>query len=209
MPLTNEPGEVEELSSRAKADAASNVFYEWLVRRRVTISLIGFGILAAINLGLLKTKPLDPLDWANLPTFAACLLILGGLGIRSWAAGTLHKSASVTQDGPYALVRNPLYVGSFLMIFGFCGLMRDIPSALFVAGPMVAIYWVTTRREEKNLSHWFADDWSPYERHVPRFIPKLYSPRMFGGWSFQQWRKNREYQAVLATLAAAIAIHYL
>jgi len=209
MPITKANSEVEESASPANEVPSSNPISDWLVRRRVTISLVGFGILAAINLGLLKTKPLDPWNWTNLPTVAACLLILVGLGIRSWAAGTLHKSASVTQDGPYALVRNPLYVGSFLMMFGFCGLLRDIPSALFVAGPMVAIYWVTTLREEKNLAHWFADDWPSYQRQVPRFIPKLYAARMFGGWSFQQWRKNREYQAVLATLAAAIAVHFL
>lgn len=209
MPLTKASSEFENLASPAEVIPPSSPFSDWLVRRRVTISLIGFGVLAAINLGVLKTKPLDPLDWTNLPTVGACLLILGGLGIRSWAAGTLHKSASVTRDGPYALVRNPLYVGSFLMMFGFCGLLRDIPSALFVAGPMVAVYWVTTLREEKNLAQWFADDWPPYQRLVPRFIPKLYSSRMFGGWSFQQWRKNREYQAVLATLFGAIAVHFL
>lgn len=200
---------VEDLAPSAEEVPPSNPISDWLVRRRVTISLIGFGILAAINLEVLKTKPLDPLDWTNLPTVAACLLILGGLSIRGWAAGTLHKSESVTQDGPYALVRNPLYVGSFMMMFGLCGLLRDIPSALFVAGPMVAIYWATTRRKERNLAHWYADQWPNYQRLVPRFIPKLYSSRMFGGWSFQQWRKNREYQAVLATLAGAIAVHYL
>lgn len=153
MPLTNKPGEVEELPSLAKADSASIPFYEWVVRRRVTISLIGFTILATVNLGLMKTRPLDPLDWTYAPTVGVCLLILSGLGIRSWAAGTLHKSESLTQVGPYALVRNPLYVGSFLMMFGFCGLLRDIPTALFVAGPMVAIYRVTTLREEKNLAN--------------------------------------------------------
>lgn len=193
----------------ARTQSALGRLGEWVVYRRVKISLIGFTILAVVNLLLLKNRPLDPWDWTYTPTVAACLSILTGLTVRGWAAGALHKSETLTQGGPYALVRNPLYVGSFLMMFGFCVLLRDIPTALFVAGPMVAIYWLTTLREEKNLANMFADSWPDYQRLVPRFMPKLFSAGMFEGWSLKQWRKNREYEAILATLAGLIAIHFL
>ncbi len=209
MQVANEGQDVQNSTEVAAQRSLPTSFRDWLLRSRVPISLIGFTTLVAFNLGVLKTEPLDPLDWKEPLTLAAGLLVLAGLSIRSWAAGTLQKSAELTQIGPYALVRNPLYVGSFLMMFGFCALLRDIPTALFVAGPMVAIYWLTTIREESNLATWFVDRWPSYKSIVPRFIPKFYSSEMLGGWSLNQWRKNREYQAVLATLAGIIAIHLL
>ena len=41
-------------------------------------------------------------------------VILGCL-LRSWAAGYLFKGKRVAVGGPYALIRNPLYVGSFVL----------------------------------------------------------------------------------------------
>ncbi|HCJ66451.1 MAG TPA: isoprenylcysteine carboxylmethyltransferase family protein, partial [Elusimicrobia bacterium] len=54
------------------------------------------------------------------------LLVVGieiaffGLLIRFWAAGYLRKSEELCISGPYAYVRHPLYLGSFLLGFGFC-----------------------------------------------------------------------------------------
>ena len=36
-----------------------------------------------------------------------------GLAIRSWSAGFLIKDEKLTTDGPYALIRNPLYLVRF------------------------------------------------------------------------------------------------
>ncbi len=178
----------------------------WLTKNRIKISLLTFAALIAVNLGLLHTRPQNMTDWTHLGTIAGCGLIGVGLAIRSWAAGTLHKSQKLTCQGPYSLVRNPLYVGSFLMMFGFCILLRDVASMLFVCGPILGIYWLTVRHEETNLSKWFPEDWDDYARTVPRFVPRVYASGACTGWSWRQWVKNREYQAVVASLMGLLAI---
>ena len=135
-------------------------FSTWLTRRRVAISLTAFTLLLACNIAILKTPPQDVFDWTQLGTLAGMGLVFFGLAIRTWAAGTLHKSAEITQSGPYALVRNPLYVGSFLMMLGFTALLHDIPSLIFIVGPLAAIYWLTVCSEERNLAGWYPDDWN-------------------------------------------------
>src|SRR5688572_3999794 len=42
-----------------------------------------------------------------------------GQVVRIWAAGHLSKNKELTTTGPYAYVKNPLYVGTFLIMVGF------------------------------------------------------------------------------------------
>jgi protein-S-isoprenylcysteine O-methyltransferase Ste14 len=41
-----------------------------------------------------------------------------GLAIRGWAAGHLEKNTALTDSGPYAWVRNPLYIGTLTVAAG-------------------------------------------------------------------------------------------
>jgi len=67
-------------------------------------------------------------------------MVISGLGIRCWAVrhiGTISRTRSarlgpMMSRGPFALVRNPLYVGNFLMWIGFAvssGLLWMVPVA--------------------------------------------------------------------------------
>ena len=57
------------------------------------------------------------------PTFAS--FVAGsapaalGILIRGWASGHLRKSEALATSGPYAYTRNPLYLGSLLLVIGF------------------------------------------------------------------------------------------
>jgi hypothetical protein len=109
--------------------------------------------------------------------------------------------AEVTTTGPYALVRHPLYVGSFLMMVGFCTIIDDGENIAFVMGPFLALYLIAVRKEERALATRFAAQWSAYARETPRFLPRRLPRDPFAAWSARQWLSNREYQAVLASLA--------
>lgn len=178
----------------------------WAVNRRIKLSLISFSMLVAFNLLFLKTRPLDPLAIKNPIVVGGIVSILTGVFLRSWSAGTLHKSQELTTGGPYALVRNPLYLGSFLMMLGFCILMRDWLSLLFVCGPIALLYWLQIKAEERNLSEWFPGKWVRYASKTPRIFPWFGAKQWCAGWSATQWLKNREYNAFAASVLGIVAI---
>lgn len=198
------PGLVAPAPSRT---ASSGTWANWLVRRRVAISLIGFALFALSDLFWWKLRPRDLANWNDWGTALAEILIVGGLLIRSWAAGILRKSQILTVQGPYALVRNPLYVGSFGMMFGFCIVMRDMPALAFAIGPVAILYWFQVRHEEANLGWLFANQWPAYAARTPRFVPRRFSRESLRGWTCRQWLCNREYRALLASLAALAGIY--
>src|SRR5438477_3135981 len=88
----------------------------------------------------------------------ATLLVAAGCALRAWAAGYLLKGKRVAVGGPYAYVRNPLYLGSFMIGAGFClALFRSpLPSAVlllcmvYVAG-FIGMYVAKGRSEEDEL----------------------------------------------------------
>lgn len=181
----------------ADRPAAAGGWLARLVRRRVIISLLLFTSLVLLDMFVLAVRPRDIFDWRDPGTVLGEVLVLVGLAIRSWAAGTLAKCKSLIRIGPYALVRNPLYVGSFLMMFGFCTLVHDWQSIWFVIGPIAALYWLAVRHEETRLAQWFPHDWPLYAARTPRFVPLRWSTAALHGWSGALWLRNREYRALL------------
>jgi protein-S-isoprenylcysteine O-methyltransferase Ste14 len=172
------------------------------LRRRIPLSLTLFTALVVVDMFVLGVRPRSLWNWHDAGTVAGELLVVIGLAIRSWAAGTLVKTTSLIVAGPYALVRNPLYVGSFLMMFGFCLLVHDWQSIWFIVGPVAALYWLQVRQEEARLAACFADQWPAYAATTPRFVPRRWTSQALRGWSVNNWVRNREYQAVWATAVA-------
>lgn len=189
------------------SDLLSQPLINFFARRRIAISLIGFVSLLLVNLLVVQTIPRNPFQLTNLAEVLAIVLLIVGLAIRSWAAGTLNKSREVTVQGPYAMTRNPLYIGSFMMMTAFCIWLRDLPTFLFVAGPMFLLYCLQIHFEEKRLLFLFADDWSSYAARVPRFIPRQIPAQAFRGWTRMEWLRNREYRTVLASMAGVLGIY--
>lgn len=192
----------------ATGEVDSNTWGAWISRKRIVMSMVSFTCLIVYNLVVVRTRALDPLDLAQPQAVLGTSLVLLGLFIRSWSAGMLRKTEVLITSGPYALVRNPLYVGSFLMMFGFCLLMRDWLSFAFVAGPMALIYWFQVKSEETRLSKRFGESWSQYTRATGRFVPCNLKRTVFVKWSLNQWMKNSEYEAFIAALVALIALHW-
>ena len=144
--------------------------------------------------------------WFARPTFvtlaAGCAVALLGLGLRAWAAGHLAKNQRLATSGPYAHTRNPLYVGTLLVGIGFAiaGGQPWIGAAL--VGFFVMWYLPVVEEEESHLAK-ILPGYEEYRLRVPRLWPALV-PRYSGGngFCFSLYRKNREYQALLAFLVA-------
>ncbi len=180
-------------------------FLAILVRYRVRITVVVFCALIAEDL-LSGTQPHNMFHVGDLKAMLGLTVILSGLALRSWAAGILHKTSELTTIGPYALVRHPLYVGSFMMMIGFCVLIDDVENIWFVLGPFAFIFVINLLKEERVLSNKFGPRWQAYAGKVPRFLPYRMSMDAFAPWNGRQWLNNREYNAVIATVLGLIAV---
>lgn len=194
----------------ATADATLNSnlwqkFVEFLLNRRVRITAFIFIVLVAEDL-LTRVQPHNLIDLANYQVLGGLGLVFTGLGLRTWAAGTLQKRKQLAMSGPYQLVRHPLYVGSYLMMVGFCLLVGDRENLLVVFGPILFLYILRAISEERYLAKLFPEQWPDFIRRVPRFIPRRLPTAMFEDWSLAQWLKNREYNAFGAALLGLVAI---
>jgi len=99
-------------------------------------------------------------------------LILMGEALRTWAAGHLLKDEELTVSGPYAHVRNPLYLGSSLSGVGFLVILGDWRMAAAFVVSALAIYIPTVRQEEDYLKRMHGQAYEEYRRVVPGIAPR-------------------------------------
>jgi protein-S-isoprenylcysteine O-methyltransferase Ste14 len=146
--------------------------------------------------------------WLARPTFVSMawslLLVIPGLWLRGYAAGYVKKNAELTVTGPYAHTRNPLYLGSMLIAFGFAAASRSIVIVVLLAVLFAIIYVPVIRSEEEFLRKTFAG-FDAYCASVPRLFPRLLPARMEGSvagqFSFPLYLKHREYNALMGAAA--------
>ena len=133
---------------------------------------------------------------------AGTVLVLIGAGLRVLSAGYIEKDEVLSLRGPYAHVRNPLYVGSFVMYLGFC-FASGRPLIVVAYLPFFfCIYFATIFREEAFLTTKFGDRFAEYVRRVPRFLPRP-TPAYKGGRGVFAWSQvwaNREYEGLIAAI---------
>jgi protein-S-isoprenylcysteine O-methyltransferase Ste14 len=180
----------------------------FIIRRRVALSILLFGTLLTEDV-IAGVVPHDIFDWTNFKGMLGVACVLCGLAMRSWAAGFLIKDSELTTSGPYALIRNPLYLGSFLMIAGFCLVIDDRENIWIAPVMLLLIYLPKVRSEERGLASRFPEAWQRYSAATPRFVPRTLAWPQLTGWRLSQWRRSREYNAVLATMAGLVALKFL
>jgi protein-S-isoprenylcysteine O-methyltransferase Ste14 len=155
--------------------------------------------------------------WLARPTWRlmllSLLLVIPGVWLRGYAAGYVKKNAELTRTGPYAYTRNPLYLGSMMIAFGFAWASGSWVIFVALAGGFLAIYLPTIRSEEEYLRGQFPE-FEEYSRQVPRLLPRLTPARSGlppGRFSRERYLHHREYNALMgaAALYAALAARLL
>jgi protein-S-isoprenylcysteine O-methyltransferase Ste14 len=146
----------------------------------------------------------------NWKALAVSLLLVGpGLWLRGYASGYVKKNAELATTGPYAHTRNPLYLGSMLIAFGFAAGAGSWLIFGLLAGLFAAIYIPTILGEEAYLREHFAG-FEAYARAVPRLLPRLRAARFGdaerGGFSGALYRKHREYNCAFGAAAIYAAL---
>ena len=173
-----------------------SAYAQWAARWRVPL---GFALGAAY---LIFCQPT-----AILLT-AGGTVALAGLGLRACAAGHLEKNQRLSTSGPYAYTRNPLYLGSALMGVGFGLAGGRWILGLALLAFFAAVYWPVMRREEQFLRKEFGDDYDRYAKSVPLFFPRFRRTEAAQKFNGRQYRKNREYEALLGYLAMMIFLAF-
>jgi protein-S-isoprenylcysteine O-methyltransferase Ste14 len=185
---------------------AATLIRDWFVRNRVRLSVVLFTsfIVAAVLFGIRPHNVINVRD----PIVIAGLLLVGmGVLIRTWAAGTLRKREVLVQDGPYRFIRHPLYLGSFLLTTGFFVLCGVTLSLVLIVTPIFFAYLFAIRHEERFLAERFGAQWAQYSARVPALIPWKAPSSINLAWTYHQWARNREYQAMIASLGGLAGLY--
>lgn len=104
-------------------------------------------------------------------------LIVGVMG-RVWCSAYIggRKSQIIVDVGPYSMVRNPLYVFSFVGLLGIGLSTGMLTVTLFLAVVFGIYYRGVVRGEEIFLTARHPKEFGDYVKRVPRWIPD------FGGY---------------------------
>jgi protein-S-isoprenylcysteine O-methyltransferase Ste14 len=146
------------------------------------------------------------------PRSILCGASVGAIGllVRAWAAGYLRKQEVLTVTGPYAHTRNPLYFGSAILALGAGIATCAWPSALILCTYFALFYSVAMRREEQELRLQHGAAFDEYARAVPLFLPHVTPAKLSAStpdsFSFVQYRKNREYRAMIGFLLLVVVL---
>lgn len=188
------------------------------IARRIRVPL-GF-VTAAVFLVEVARRPPHPaaIAWS-------LALVLPGLALRATASGTVKKNRELTMTGPYAITRNPLYLGSALIAAGFAVALLSLPVAVLLVVGFTVIYVPVIASEERFLRATFPD-FDAYCLVVPRFWPRLTPGRLrsarssqgvskeatgesASGFSAALYLQHREYNAAIGAVLLYLSLLFL
>lgn len=143
------------------------------------------GVLYVVDYALMWRHPVvvtTPVWYDALVRPLGLALMAAGIVLVAWAyvtmcgywSGDISRRGDhrVVQEGPFALVRHPVYAGFLLGVFG---------GALALADPLVGVAAIVSvplmrgraRAEERFLEEALGDAYREYRRRVPMFVPRI------------------------------------
>ena len=141
-------------------------------------------LLAGALIGPIFFAYVFPLPWPGVGDLAALVagwfLILAGLFFVGWGIWTLNKhettvmphkkSERLVTDGPFALRRNPIYLGDVVILLGLAIVTSNLWFVVAAFAFAVLVTWLAILPEERHLEAEFGDDYLKYKERVRRWI---------------------------------------
>jgi protein-S-isoprenylcysteine O-methyltransferase Ste14 len=105
---------------------------------------------------------------------AAALMCWAVASFQSWRfRAKLDQGHQLTTDGPFGLIRHPIYMGMNLLALGTAIWIPSIP--VWIGFVLMAIGGdIRARSEEVLLRRAFGAAYIDYSSHTRRFIPGIY-----------------------------------
>ena len=140
------------------------------------------------------------------PMWPGVVVVLFGEAIQVWASAHLRKNVSVIMSGPYAWLRNPMYLGRFFVGLG----VALLTWRWFFIIPYVVGFWLYAQArvlgEERRLRGLFGEPYEEYCATVRRWLPRPPRRRFSEDrWSWECVLRNHELR-VAAGLVVAMAL---
>ena len=173
-------------ASAAEISIYASLAYRW----RVIVTAVSLitGIVVTLfsgpmpQLSIRANSTLVVLSWVTLVL---------GLVIRLWGTSAIagRKGLQVVSDGPYALCRNPLYWGTFLIAISMTLFLQSGVFAASLMPPVLLYLFGVVPAEERFLRNRLGRDYASYCERTPRWLPKWSggsllrtSPASLVGW---------------------------
>jgi protein-S-isoprenylcysteine O-methyltransferase Ste14 len=133
-----------------------------------------------------------------IPVIVGTAMVICGEMVRLWAVrhiGTISRTRGdrlgpLVSSGPFAFVRNPLYLGNVALWTGFTMAARLLWLVPIVIVVLSLEYHAIVRWEEDLLTARRGDDYRTYAARVPRWIPSLRSSGTAPAPSLHSWRET-------------------
>jgi protein-S-isoprenylcysteine O-methyltransferase Ste14 len=152
-----------------------------LVLRNLAFAVVVPGAGGAYVPWLILTR-----NGGGLPPVAAWYatpVIIAGVCLYTWCAfafghtgrgtpGIWDAPRRVVATGPYAWVRNPIYLGALFIVSGEAWLFESPSLLLYAAGLAAAFHLLIVGYEEPRLRARFGEAYVAYCRAVPRWLPR-------------------------------------
>ncbi len=150
------------------------------VGRKFFANRLWFGlIIAFLAAFFIRAHP----QWTDWPTWKvlSAILVLLGLGIRALADGFAGRhtrtekieAPRLATGGPYAFVRNPIYIGSMVLGLGIVGLLASWIALVPYLVVFAIFYFAVIPAEEQFLRKTFGRQYDEYCQNVPRLRSRL------------------------------------
>ena len=156
--------------------------YKWY---RLWYTLFAFVFLVVIVYYQVMMSTIELFNRSNFTFIVGIVLSFSGLvlmlvciqkyfmslsGLRSLIVENFSNQLQVT--GIHKYVRHPLYLGTFLFIWGLFFLLPFL--SLFIANVVITVYTlIGIELEEQKLVLEFGEDYRRYQREVPKLIPSF------------------------------------
>lgn len=87
--------------------------------------------------------------------------------------GSVLEATALNTRGPYAHVRNPLYLGNLGIVLGLLMIAHDPWAYVIGLAFFFGEYFFIIRAEERFLADRFGERFEEFRRNVPRWLPRL------------------------------------
>lgn len=201
-PLADEKVSEEALTRKQACGA-------WLFRRRTWLPLLVLLPILFIRRG----------EWEHpgVTIPVAALLLVAGESVRIWAVGYAGSATRTRKSdpqrlvtaGPFAYVRNPLYLGNLLIANGVVVLYERpqlLPLIVLVFG---FYYGAIVAWEEGVLRRCFGESYHHYFASVPRWLPRLRPYEAPSPDQFSLMRAIHSERGTFGTLACLVLFYPL